>query len=132
MCLWFNEGCFSGCGNCSSEIPVVPGASGEVPDRFIKPNCNKPKEPTLPEEARTWNIGSPSKYGDWTRYHPWRAPGYAPVADPCGIAGGYKKYDPVGGETPLGAKQGDRGSLLPKLGVVTEWLAGSVASKPDG
>jgi hypothetical protein len=34
MCLWFNEGCFIGCESCSSEIPVVPGTTGEVPDRF--------------------------------------------------------------------------------------------------
>ena len=27
----------------------------------------------LPEEMRTWNIGNPSEYGDWTKYHPWRA-----------------------------------------------------------
>jgi len=31
---------------------------------------------------RSWNIGNPSVYGDWTKYHPWRAPGYAPVSDP--------------------------------------------------
>ena len=126
MCLWFNEGCFIGCPNCSSAIPVVPGSSGEVPDRFIKPNCEKPMEPTLPEKFRTWNMGNPSVYGDWTKYHPWRAPGYAPVEDPCGMAGGDKVYNPVGGETPLGSKQFDRGSQLPKLGVVTEWLAGDV------
>eukprot|EP00035_Acanthoeca_spectabilis_P006042 m.119839 g.119839 ORF g.119839 m.119839 type:complete len:89 (-) comp13317_c0_seq2:606-872(-) len=84
-------------------------------------------EPTLPEEFRSWNRGNPSVYGDWTRYHPWRAPGYAPVEDPCGMAGGTKLYNPVGGETPNGAKQFDRGSKLPKLDVVTEWIAGGVA-----
>jgi len=36
MCLWFSDGCYIGCPNCSSEIPVVPGASGEVPDRYAK------------------------------------------------------------------------------------------------
>ena len=76
MCLWFNDGCFIGCPNCTSIVSVLPGASGEVPDRFIAPNCNKPTlmEPTLPEEYRTWNIGNVSEYGDWTKYHPWRAP----------------------------------------------------------
>ena len=84
MCLWFNDGCFIGCPNCTSTVSTLPGTSGEVPDRFIKPNCRKPHlmEPTLPDEFRTWNIGNPSVYGDWTKYHPWRAPGYAPVSDP--------------------------------------------------
>lgn len=72
-----------------------------------------------------WNIGNPSVYGDWTKYHPWRAPGYAPVADPCGRAGGTKEYTSVGGETPIGAKkQFARGSLLPKLDVVTKLQSG--------
>jgi len=73
----------------------------------------------------TWNIGNPSSQVDWTRYHPWRAPGYAPVVDPCGVAGAYKKKgDPV----PPGSKLGDLGSKLPKLkGVKTEWTAGGVA-----
>ena len=42
MCLWFNDGCFIGCPNCTSIVSTLPGASGEVPDRFIKPNCEKP------------------------------------------------------------------------------------------
>ena len=32
-----------------------------------------------------------------------------------------------GGETPIGAKQFDRGSLLPKLDVVTKWQSGQPA-----
>ena len=192
MCLWFNDGCFIGCPNCTSTVSVLPGASGEVPDRFIpvrkdfitppfgpiqahfsalchparpflgyvpprtrhvicirsalayltltgacdpmwclrsdrltKPNCEKPTlmEPTLPEEYRTWNIGNPSAYGDWTKYHPWRAPGYAPVSDPCGRAGANTAQS-GGGETPIGAKQFDRGSRLPKLDVMTTWHRG--------
>lgn len=63
--------------------------------------------------------------GDWTKHHPWRAPGRAPVSDPCGLAGGYNRPTGGGGETPAGAKQGDPGSKLPPLkGVQTEWLAG--------
>jgi hypothetical protein len=129
MCLWFNDGCFPGCPNCTSVVSVVPGASGEVPDRFVKPPCASPTlmEPTLPEEMRTWNIGNPSPYGDWTRYHPWRAPGFSPTSDPCGRAGANTAQS-GGGETPIGAKQFDRGSLLPKLNVSTQWKRGSAAS----
>ena len=109
-------------------MATLPGTSGEVPDRFIKPNCAKPNlmEPTLPEEFRTWNIGNPSEYGDWTKYHPWRAPGYAPVSDPCGRAGANHEQS-GGGETPIGAKQFDRGSLLPKHDLVTKWHSGQPA-----
>ena len=66
MCLWFNDGCFIGCPNCSSTVANCSrtGAAG-ICDRVVKPNCAKPTlmEPTLPEELRTWNIGNPSEYG---------------------------------------------------------------------
>ena len=129
MCLWFNDGCFPGCLNCTSTVSKLPGVPpGEIPDRFIKPNCKKPHlmEPTLPEYMRTWNIGNPSEYGDWTKYHPWRAPGYSPVSDPCGRAGANHGQS-GGGETPYYAKQFDRGSLLPKLDAVTMWHSGQPA-----
>lgn len=116
-CLWFNEGCFIGCQSCLNEMPLGKNYYG-------KPNCEKPMEPTLPEKFRTWNIGNVSPMGDYAKYHPWRAPGHAPVEDPCGMAGGYKTAQGGGGQTPDGAQQFDRGSKLPKLGVKTEWLAG--------
>ena len=125
MCLWFNDGCFIGCPECSSTVPncsqhtrVTDGKGAGICDRVVKPHCEKPTlmEPTLPEELRTWNIGNPSVYGDWTKYHPWRAPGSAPVSDPCGSAGANWQVS-GGGETPIGAKRMDRGSLLPKLDV---------------
>ena len=67
-----------------------------------------------------------SANGDWTRYHPWRAPGRAPVADPCGVAGAYTVATGGGGETPPGAKQGDLGSELPE-GEGETWKAGATA-----
>jgi hypothetical protein len=85
-------------------------------------------EPTLPDRYRTWNINNVSSFGDWTKYHPWRSPGHGPVLDPCGYAGGYKTTTGGGGETPLGAHQGDLGShLKPQPNVHTEWQAGGVA-----
>ena len=47
------------------------------------------------------------------------------VADPCGVAGAYNLSTGGGGQTPIGATQGDKGSELP-VGVVTEWKAGAV------
>jgi hypothetical protein len=70
---------------------------------------NNPKRRFLtravPETARTYNLKNLSKNGDWTRYHPWRAPGHAPVSDPCGVAGAYTTSVGGGGETPPGAAQ---------------------------
>eukprot|EP01052_Picozoa_sp_SAG31_P008816 SAG31_NODE_451_length_15511_cov_77.547301_10_plen_118_part_00 len=96
-----------------------------------------------------------------------RAPGRAPVSDPCGIAGAYEEATGGGGQvrsscmcndcvtkccrapnsvqtkflaiarpaqshtltplvqTPIGSKQGDKGSELP-VGVITNWKAGGV------
>ena len=105
-CLWFSEGCFNGCENCTATLP----STGNQVDH--PPAGCKTIEPTLPHEFRTYNIQNLSANGDWTRYHPWRAPGHSAVIDPCGIAGGYTKYTGGGGETPPGAKQGTPGSQL--------------------
>ena len=90
-CLWYNVGCMNGCDECSLEGKVL----------YIEPSditysdgsvCTTPKEPTLPEYARSWNVGNLSTSGDWTKYNPWRSPGYAPVADSCGVASGCKDH----------------------------------------
>jgi hypothetical protein len=49
----------------------------EAGNYFGKPNCSAPEliDPTLPEEYRTWNLQNLSTHGDFTKYHPWRAPG---------------------------------------------------------
>ena len=62
--------------------------------------------------------------GDFTRYHPWRAPGYAPTVDPCGMGGAYF-LEKEGGIAPEGSKLFARGSDLP-VGVRTEWVANDV------
>ena len=90
------------------------------------PNASfcKPSAPTLPEEYRTWNIHNRSTMGDFTRFHPWRSPGHAPVADPCGVAGGYLDHS-GGTPPPIGSKRGDLGSKLPPVaGVNTVWFSG--------
>lgn len=65
---------------------------------------------------------------DVTKHNPWRAPGHAPIASPCGLAGGW--YTPgmpgFGGIPPLGIAQGMDGRDLPMLpGKRTKWKAGS-------
>ena len=101
-CLWFSEGCYHGCSNCSLTMPAAGNYYGS-------PSCNTSAQPTLPDEFATWNIPvngkRPSRFGDWTKHHPWRSPGRAPTGDPCGVAGGYLVTTGGGGETPAGAKQ---------------------------
>jgi hypothetical protein len=132
-CLWFNEGCWIGCAtNCSSKMPANnPKAKGyeEAPqftyNTYGEPNCEgwAPVEPTLPEQYRTWNIGNRSPMGDFTRYHPWRAPGHAPTSDPCGMGGAYTLQS-EGGVAPQGSKLFDRGSELPVQKERAAWRAG--------
>ena len=70
------------------------------------------------------------------QYNPWRAPGSAPVIDPCGQAGGKYKQTPVGGDSVFRTvtvdgkayNMGDLGSkVLPETDPkdVTTWKAGS-------
>jgi hypothetical protein len=62
---------------------------------------------------------------------PWRAPGHAPVADACGLAGG----TPWGSNAPeegqyyntTHAHHGMRGTDLPPLHTGVEWKAGGEA-----
>lgn len=66
---------------------------------------------------------------DVYRYNPWRAPGYAPVVDPCGMAGGKLSTQDIGGDSVFVAnkfaKMGDLGSNLPPSTKKEVWKAGS-------
>merc|ERR1719321_1413049 len=88
--------------------------------------CLTPKGPTIfAPELLTFTLSG----GDLLfAANPWRAPGFAPVASPCGLAGGGKTYHPSNGnEPPVGVAQGLDGRDLPKMpGVDTRWAAGSV------
>ena len=55
---------------------------------------------------------------DWTKFHPWRAPGSAPTYDACGVAGASPSNDSnaAGGwGFPTGHAQGFPGSQLPPV-----------------
>ena len=68
---------------------------------------------------------------DRHRFNPWRAPGSAPVVDPCGQAGGKYKQTPVGGDsvftTTILSTMGDMGSKLKPVPTQLQanWTAGS-------
>jgi len=105
--LWFNQGCQIGCAECEGW-------------GYYQFACAT-MEPTLDPSLRTYsNVNSGGKT-------PWRAPGFAPVLSPCGLAAGwYEEYAPGGGDAPPGYAPGFDGRDLPKLGgQTTEWPVGS-------
>ena len=83
-------------------------------------------------KQRTVNTGAEcGAEDDWFFYSPWRAPGFAPVIDSCGTAGGRLPGEGDGGygasyQNTTHAKVGDYGSKLPKLPASVSWKAGSV------
>lgn len=115
-CLWFNQGCTMGCEKCSGKGIVYP----DIPD------CKNHAEPTVNDKKeRTWNLNN--LITDYTKHHPWRYPGSAPVENPCGLAGGWytKGQKGNGGDAPPGFPQGSDGKALPKLLEQTLWVVGS-------
>jgi hypothetical protein len=80
-CFWFSQGCSIGCQSCDGNGTRIPGWDH-------CPELPKPKEQLL-SKYRTANQGAAEgTVADVFRFNPWRAPGKAPVSDPCGVAGG--------------------------------------------
>eukprot|EP00756_Hemistasia_phaeocysticola_P046860 Hpha_TRINITY_DN206_c0_g1::TRINITY_DN206_c0_g1_i1::g.83750::m.83750 len=129
-CLWFNQGCSIGCDKCTGEGPGVAPHADKI--GFRVRYCNSTLEPTLPKKFWTMNLGAEEgSVNDSYRYNPWRAPGYAPVGDACGIAGGRLPSQPSGGDavytTTQYATLGDGSDVLPPMPGGTVWTAGSSA-----
>jgi hypothetical protein len=124
-CLWFSQGCQPGCASCSDRVQsaVLPT---DVHDTCSEPGATM--APTLDERLRTY---ANSTAGDWTRWNPWRAPGAAPVASPCGVAGGggtpggwmsdsLTEHFRAGAATPPFVRRGFDGRDVPE-GPKTKW-----------
>jgi len=120
--FWYSQGCFIGCPSCD-------GASG----RRQTDLCGLGFNNTLPDYARSVNrnatIGSEL---DIYKHNPWRAPGFAPVADACGLAGG-APTGPNGAEAgnyynTSFAHHGQAGTTLPPLPTGTKWKIGGEAN----
>merc|ERR1719272_1476729 len=121
---WYSQGCFIGCPECDHKSGrrqtdlCKKGFVGQLPDYAIAVNRN-----TTPGFRN-------SKY-DIYRHNPWRAPGFAPVVDPCGLAGG----TPWGGDAPedgqyyntTHAHHGMKGTDLPPMDTGVVWKAGGEA-----
>ena len=102
--LQFNQGCQVGCGECT-------GGTSNFCDHSTG------KQPTIDALSDLRTYKWPSKILDTTKYNPWRAPGFAPIINPCGIAGGYDTEGKPGngGVPPQGIKQGMKGTDLPPV-----------------
>jgi len=117
--FWYSQGCFIGCPTCDHK-------SG----RRQTDLCQLGKEQTLPVYARSININATGIY-DIYKHNPWRAPGNAPVADACGLAGG----DPWGADgaeagnyyNTTYAGHGKYGTTLPEMPTGTTWTIGGEA-----
>ena len=107
--FWYSQGCFIGCEECD-----------HVSGRRQTDLCESGMKPTNNGAARSLNRNAtPNAPNDIYRHNPWRAPGFAPVGDACGFAGG----TPWGPNVPEEgvytntsfAHHGMRGTSLPKL-----------------
>jgi len=130
-CLYYQIGCFSGCGTCALiGKDLYPTAA----DFAAAGNC-KPTEPTLPDAMRTYNVDGESWKGDWTKYNPWRSPGLTgtdggvvnPEFQPCGVnSGGSNAFSGPGtGTEPHSVNGTDLPRLLSKPGI---WKVGTAIS----
>jgi len=77
--FWYSQGCFIGCNACD-----------HVSGRRQTDLCNGGFNATLNDpHLRTVNLNVTAGSDlDIYRHNPWRAPGHAPTANPCGLAGG--------------------------------------------
>lgn len=120
-CLWFNQGTTIGC-------PKATGGGTVFPD---VPDCKNPAQPTIQfgdKDLRTYGLNPIYRLSDYTKHHPWRYPGSAPVENACGIAGGWYTTGAAGngGDAPPGVPQGTLATDLAKLLDETVWIAGSI------
>jgi len=126
-CLWFSVGCSIGCDTCDGGTQGASNPSNK--DRCPGVNPDKKKATINDPRHRTINVDAPAgSAADWSRFNPWRAPGSAPVYDPCGRASGGPHATSGHGEftNTTYAHMGMMGSKLPKYPSGTVWKAGSV------
>lgn len=145
-CFWFSNGCAVGCPACDGTsrgpIPGPGDGPATAPPTGIGRNKVGPNgvvcaasestgaQPTMCDaEQRTVNVHAEcGSDEDWYFYSPWRAPGAAPLLDPCGVAGGHSGGDGAFGGIYVNtshAKLGDRGTeVLPATVPGAVWRPG--------
>lgn len=120
--FWYSQGCWIGCPECThgdGRRQVDICGLGK------KATINDPKHRTVNKDAVA---GSPE---DIYKHNPWRAPGTAPVANACGLAGGTPwaaEVSEAGVYTATEfAHHGMRGTELQPLESGVEWTIGGEA-----
>jgi len=120
--FWYSQGCFIGCETCD-----------HVSGRRQTDLCGAGFKATNNAEGRSVNIAAtPFADNDIYRHNPWRAPGAAPIANPCGYAGGtpWGQNGPEAGdyENTTYAHHGMKGTDLPPMPTGTVWKIGGEAT----
>jgi hypothetical protein len=101
--MWYTQSTTIGCAvpNITVDVHSSMHAGDLCPNDHSGAARGLPKVPTINDRSlRTWlaqgcldEQGNPAactaanEATDWTKFHPWRAPGNAPVYDSCGVAG---------------------------------------------
>lgn len=117
-CFWYSQGCFIGCSACD-----------HLSGRQQVDLCGSGKQRTIDPKYRTVNRASvPGSPEDIYKHNPWSAPGQAPVADACGLAGG-TPWEAEVGEAGVYTKtkfahHGMSGTLLKPLETGVKWKIG--------
>jgi len=91
--FWYSQGCFIGCDECDHTNGRV---QFDLCGKGFNATITDPKHRSVNRAAEAM---SPE---DIYKHNPWRAPGNAPVANPCGLAGG----------TPWGANAAEEGNYV--------------------
>ena len=107
-CYWFQQGCTIGCATCDG-----------TPTKY-KALCADGGNYTMSDPSyRTFNRKTAAGSAeDWSRHHPWRAPGSAPLLDACGVAGGTHNH---GYNTDGAMYPGDWAQGASHPGPLTQW-----------
>lgn len=117
--FYYSQGCFIGCPTCD-----------HVSGRQQVDKCGLGKQATINDPMqRTVNRNSSAgSRQDIYRHNPWRAPGSAPVADACGLAGGtpWPYNAPEAGDyvNTTFAHHGMNGTSLPPMHTGVVWSRG--------
>ena len=111
-CFWFSQGCTVGCKTCD-------GQGQRYPSWDHCPGTPSPAKDPFYLDKKYWTANqdaTPGSFADIWRFHPWRAPGHAPVWDACGMAGGttHEVFNAGAYNATAFAKQGDLGSVVLK------------------
>ena len=125
--FWYSQGCFIGCPECDhtsgrrqTDLCKL-GFVGQLPSEAIAVNRAFANGTAVPRNS----------IYDIYRHNPWRAPGYAPVADSCGLAGGTPWSAPAPEEgmyyNTSYAHHGMKGTDLSPMDTGVVWKAGGEA-----